>query len=374
MQVVLQHQIQFQLSKVKHACGESSTALIMLEQDETVVNHLLSLEEADLNEKFQACAGGHTNINGYPTDVFVQRLLTSTKWMIESGTKSGVEIMNRFKLSLGIRPKWEKSHFLFARYLDSVFETKVTSLIENQRSKQGIDEDSLREWAIGSDCKCRGYLLDAMQSYLRALSFGDKHLLQAMPRLLTIWFDLTAVKEEMADVSDDACELLRESQIKANKLIRESKNNIPSFSFYSALPQLISRVSHRNEGTSMLVRKILMRVLSKFPEQGMWPLAWLVNSTKVDRANIGAEIFNAAQKYQSQQGSMKFHDLLVESKSLFKFLIDLARYKPKNSSCKTFRIKPWRGSVDLIDFVPPVSILRSVIKFQLFSIQYYLDS
>ena len=324
----LQHQIQFQLSKVKYACGESSSALTMLEQDEIVVNQLLTLTETDLDMRLAEYAKENSNIEGYSAEVFVKRLLKSTEWIIESGLKSGPEVMNRFKLILGLRPLWEKSHFSFARYLDSVLETKVSSLLGNNPNKKRVDDDLMRQWALAVDPKCRGYLLDAMRSYLNTLCYGDKHLLQAMPRLLTIWFDLTSVDTSFVD-SQDELDLLVESQMKANKLMRDYRNRVPSFSFYSALPQLISRVGHHNEDTSLLVKKILGRVLSKFPEQAMWPLAWLINSTKSDRASVGMDIFDVAQKYHAQQENMKFHNLLIESKSLFKFLIDLAKYKPK---------------------------------------------
>jgi len=54
------------------------------------------------------------------------------------------------------------------------------------------------------------------------------------------------------------------------------------------------------------------------------------------------------------------HDLLVASKGLFKFLIDLAKYQPKNASARSFNVRPWKGDVELKEFVPPVQAALSV--------------
>lgn len=98
---------------------------------------------------------------------------------------------------------------------------------------------------------------------------------------------------------------------------------IPSVAFYTAMPQLISRVVNVDPDASMIVKTILHRVLSKFPQQAMWPLAWLQGSQFEDRKLIGNEIFNDAQKTLAKHHK-SMSNLVGASKSLFQFLRELA--------------------------------------------------
>jgi serine/threonine-protein kinase ATR len=99
--------------------------------------------------------------------------------------------------------------------------------------------------------------------------------------------------------------------------------SIPSAAFYTAMPQLISRVVHANNETSLVVQGILLRVLTKFPQQAMWPLAWLKGSRNPERSKIGEEIFKNAQRNLTKT-SKAMHKLLAAAHTLFQFLQDLA--------------------------------------------------
>ena len=98
---------------------------------------------------------------------------------------------------------------------------------------------------------------------------------------------------------------------------------IPAAAFYTAMPQLISRVIHVDKETSLVVQGILRRVLIKFPHQAMWPLAWLKGSKKPERLDIGEEIFNEAQKVFSKNHK-SMQKLLAGASGLFKFLKEMA--------------------------------------------------
>lgn len=73
----------------------------------------------------------------------------------------------------------------------------------------------------------------------------------------------------------------------------------------------------------MVVQGILIRVLTKFPQQAMWPLAWLKGSRNPDRSKIGEEIFNGAQKNLSRKNKA-MQKLLAGSGSLFRYLREIA--------------------------------------------------
>jgi hypothetical protein len=119
--------------------------------------------------------------------------------------------------------------------------------------------------------------------------------------------------------------LLGGHQKEAYNLMARSFRVISAQIYYTAIPQLISRISHPNQDTSLIVLSILSRILTKFPAQAMWPLAWLLHSASSDRTKTGEELFRAAQASLVKRKDTKMSALLGSSKDLFKWLIDLAK-------------------------------------------------
>jgi hypothetical protein len=56
----------------------------------------------------------------------------------------------------------------------------------------GADDDLLRNQTISMDFTCQAYVLLAIKHYAEALALDVKHVYQALPRLLSLWFDLTS--------------------------------------------------------------------------------------------------------------------------------------------------------------------------------------
>ena len=74
-----------------------------------------------------------------------------------------------------------------------------------------------------------------------------------------------------------------------NKKIRSFASKIPEHLFYTALPQLISRVLHKNAQTTKIVALILRTVLAKYPRQSLWSCGWL-RFSKSDKKKTAGEV------------------------------------------------------------------------------------
>lgn len=360
-----------QFSKLKHLAGESGAALRVIGNEDMIRfslcddSELPSLAAQSERQLVRAVQTEERDEAAY-VDRFSRRLVLSTKWMVEGGLKSGSEIMDRFRMVQKLSPKLEKGHFQFAKYIDSVLESRIAALINRSTGTQhlGVDEDTLRAKVLCDDTSCQRYVLLAMEQYIEALKLDTKHLYQALPRLLSLWFEFTAVGKDAtwrksSSGGGSKADILT-GQRDANALISQNFLVIPAHSFYTAISQLISRISHRNSETAASVKFILIRILYKHPAQAMWPLAWLRHSAKSDRAQIGEEIFDVAQKELAKRGNLKMQTLVGASKSLFKFLLDLAKYKPKDDTARSVKIRPWKGDAELADFVPPTQAALSV--------------
>ena len=239
--------------------------------------------------------------------------------------------------------------------MNSVLDSRVNALAS--QTSGNTDDDSVRANIILKDSICQKYILYSMKQYAQALTLSQKHVFQALPRFLTLWFDFTSIG------TSDTQEKIMKNLDEANQTVVDHMKRIPAISFYSVLPQLISRIRHQDPDTATIVSAILRRVLIKFPAQAMWHLGWLRHSVQdKDRQKKGEEIFKLAQKNLHRSEQMKMHDLLEASKGLFKFLIDLAKYQPKRANESLFNVHQWKGNVDLKEFMPPVQAALTVSR------------
>lgn len=120
--------------------------------------------------------------------------------------------------------------------------------------------------------------------------------------------------------------MLQQAQVDVNKTMAANYKNIPPAAFYTSIPQLVSHLFGGDGETTSVLKKILERVLYKFPEQTMWHLAWLTGSTSSTRSLVGKEIFVGAKRVLESTGNSEMAMLIKESVSLFKYFRDLARY------------------------------------------------
>jgi serine/threonine-protein kinase ATR len=117
-----------------------------------------------------------------------------------------------------------------------------------------------------------------------------------------------------------------------------------------------SQLSKQSD-TASVVQAILRRVLTKYPAQAMWPLAWIRQSHDLHRQRIGINIFS--QVTQALVKSESLHKLMVTSKTLIDYLYALAKREVGDKIKDSMRVRPLSGEVDLCEFVPPIQAALS---------------
>ena len=93
-------------------------------------------------------------------------------------------------------------HFYFGKYIDSVMRSRATAIAIRfpENRLLGSDEDLMRARIIGLDKTCQKFILMAMNHYAIALKLDTKHVYQALPRLLSLWFEFTSIGKEHTSV------------------------------------------------------------------------------------------------------------------------------------------------------------------------------
>jgi serine/threonine-protein kinase ATR len=100
-----------------------------------------------------------------------ERLLLATNWMHESRLKQGEEIVERYKAVIKLQVEWEDGYFFLAKYYDFLLSKLASGKISMPEQGESL------------------YACQVVKNYALALRYGTKHIFQALPRLLTIWFE-----------------------------------------------------------------------------------------------------------------------------------------------------------------------------------------
>ena len=225
----LKSSLQLQIAKLKYESGESSIALRMLGQDD--IEAMGTLREDQLVAKSCKRTLESLGIIDHGMDekevlnIFVRSALQSTRWMIDGGLKEGAEIVARFRIIHCLAPNFEKGtismespllgeytftflsnlsstifflgHFQFAKYVDSLLQSRIVALHGRVPDRvTGITDEKLRNLIVSRDKACIRYVVLAIRHFAEALILDVKHVYQALPRLLSLWFDFTSIPSQ----------------------------------------------------------------------------------------------------------------------------------------------------------------------------------
>ncbi|CAA0406623.1 unnamed protein product [Arabidopsis thaliana] len=244
-------------------------------------------------------------------------LLLYSKWIHHSGQKQKKDVLNLYTQVKELLP-WEKGYFHLAKYYDELYVDarkcqQESSVFSSAGSKKGSVSSNLSTEKAGWD-----YLFKGMYFYAKALHSGHKNLFQALPRLLTLWFDFGTIYKTSGSAGNKE---LKSTHMKIMSLMRGCLKDLPTYQWLTVLPQLVSRICHQNADTVLMVKNIITSVLHQFPQQGLWIMAAVSKSTVPARREAAAEIIQGARKGFNQ--SDRGHNLFIQFASLTDHFIKL---------------------------------------------------
>lgn len=120
--------------------------------------------------------------------------------------------------------------------------------------------------------------------YSLALRHGVKYIFQTMPRMLTLWLDLGDTKDTKK----------KKFISKIHSVVGEAAHDLPAYQFYTAFPQIVSRIVHPSVDVSRILRSIMVRVISEYPQQALWPMVGVMKSCQDERRHACIAVFQKA--------------------------------------------------------------------------------
>lgn len=183
-----------------------------------------------------------------------------------------------FKEATETYSQQEKGFFLYAQYFERVHDN-----LDEKYKKAKTD-----------------FLVSAMVYYGKSLMFGCNYIYQSMPRLLTIWLDYTAKKDDSAN---------KTHMQQLNQYMQRYMDSLPTFMFFTAFSQLVSRICHPNTETYTILKSILVKLIKAYPQQSLWMFLAVYKSTYENRVKRCREILHDKRLASNQKFIWNFNEL-----------------------------------------------------------------
>ena len=337
---------------------------------------------------------------------FSERLFLATQLMVESKTKQGAAILERYKCIIDLRSRWPSSYFEFARYYEYLYHaarakeiadhSSVTSINNGSSGRHVSSATSTRSTGSrgGNDdsyeFKSHLYLLYAVLNYMKAIYYGQSEettylsmITQALPRMLTLFLSFTQIREEdlgtaaqrqctlvafpsartrapppMASGPYRAIDSLRRAQTECCDTVKLYSSKITPNVWFSCLPQLVSRIEHTHRDTVETINHIILKVLIAHPKESVWHVAGLLQSLIPARQAIGDDLVRKASASLGAKGAGDAA-MLADAKIFFRNLIDLA-VAPAQDKEKKLRWK-WPKDIKYERFMVPMQGILTAI-------------
>ena len=222
--------------------------------------------------------------------------LLLAKWLDASGQSQAKDMTVRYQFAAKNFQRWEKGHYYLGKHYNKLLEAEK-ALPKNKQSSTLLGGEMTRL---------------VVENLMRSIPFGNKYWHQSIPKVLTLWLDLGMETLQKGRGEDLAIFEKRVKSLQAvNRQLYKYVERIPAYVFYTALPQIISRITHPHPDVWKHISTILIRIVAMHPSQALWSLFAVVKASDRLRVERGNEILNRLkdQKTKTAKGSASNTDL-----------------------------------------------------------------
>lgn len=207
-----------------------------------------------------------------------------------------------FKEVLTLLPNSEKCFVHYAQYLDRTVAAMPAMDADGTYNRRVYDSQ-----------------FEVMYLYCKSMLYGTNFIYQAMPRVLSIWLDFTAINiEEQAGNDRRRKEHFRTVSTKMCNYVNTFSERLPTFTFFTAFSQLISRICHPSSEVLGTLKTIIIKLILAFPQQSLWMILSVFKSSYTSRVRRCNEIFS-----DKRLASTQMQKWIADFNKLAEMLIEL---------------------------------------------------
>ncbi|KAG1764780.1 FAT domain-containing protein [Suillus placidus] len=216
------------------------------------------------------------------------------RWMNESDRYEASYVLKQFQNAADSAPGWESAFYHLGHFQDQCYR----NLSADDKSNRGIKMN-----------------FQTIKCFTEAAAYGNKFVYQTIPRLLTLWLDMGERKVSAENPLFD----------KINSVVASSINSIPVYKWFTAFPQIVSRIGHPNRVVYLVLSKLISSVIREYPNQALWFFASVVNSTKPNRQQRVRTILDQLKSSPANTDS-NFPGLITSLHAMIDELLRICNY------------------------------------------------
>ncbi|KAF2813925.1 protein kinase rad3 [Mytilinidion resinicola] len=223
--------------------------------------------------------------------------LLLAKWLDRAGQTMSYDLREKYQTGIRAFPRWDKGHYYLGRHYNKILESEKLL----PRSKQSFT------FLAGELNKL------VIDNYIRSMVYGTKYYYQMVPKVLTLWLDL-GMEVEMAAQRASAELEIAAQRVRCleniHKHLRKYMvDRVPAYAWYTAFPQIITRISHPNKSVYDVLSALIIKVAAKYPQQALWSLLAVPKATASDRASRGVQVLQKLKDFKRTKSDSPFPDL-----------------------------------------------------------------
>lgn len=211
--------------------------------------------EEELSSIKQQCDGNVKQLSAEQRQLYFEGKYLQATYNADSMNLCAEAILKYFHEAIAVQRQSERCHVQLAQFMEKMREARAASV-------QTREDEEL--------------LLQIMVNYAKSLRYGNDHVYQSMPRLISLWLDTAATPKTS---SATHTELVR----KMNDLLSNCSTALPSAMFYTAYSQMLSRLCHPSNEVFAVLRTVIIKLITDYPQQSLWMLLPHFKSAAVNR-------------------------------------------------------------------------------------------
>jgi serine/threonine-protein kinase ATR len=225
-----------------------------------------------------------------PNKVKCHAQLLLAKWLDRSGQTKAHTLKDAYASGVMSYPRWDKGHYYLGRHYNKLLESEKQLPVNKQTATFAAGE----------------YNKLVIENYVRSVVYGTKYYYQTIPKVLTLWLDMGmevlngpprgSKDKEMYEHKVQYLEHIN------RHIKRYTNERMPTYSWYTAFPQIITRISHPHKSVWEVLQTIIVKVASQYPQQSLWSLLAVTKATQDDRRGRGLAVLQKLRAVSGQAG------------------------------------------------------------------------
>lgn len=249
-------------AQIQRAQGDLTGALVVVKKE---IDRLLLL----MNHQKQVKVS--SKILGVTSDHLCTAFVLAGSWIAESRSEPSEVVLHYFQQATCYGASREEPFYVLGKHYDSLLQASSNADEDLTLSGESSESRTARRSTpieTHTPEHSSRYVPLVIKSYARALSNGYSRIFEALPRMLTVWFDYYT---GLDDGKDGWKSMNVEGRVK--DVVKLAFESIPRYMWMTAIPQLMSRILHNRKVVREELFHILAHVMAQFPDEGYWTIA-----------------------------------------------------------------------------------------------------